>query len=343
MELMRLGYTCVGLGVLALSAVSVHADVVLLANGDRVSGVIEKLDKEKLSFKTEFAGTIQIEWKKVVQLESDKEYEVEADSGRKVRGKLGFAQNGVIVQTASARVPLMLVSVRAVTPPPQSESALAPLHGNVNVGYNFARGNNNVSNSAAAVNARYRTEDYQVTLDAQSLFNSETNQPPSNRYYGSLRYDRYLNPRSFWFALGGLEHDEKSSLDLRTNLGGGLGWKLLHDSRHEANLLSGVTYVNEQYQDPAPTSPNGSSGEALMGIDMRSALLGGIVATNKVAVTPNLVQLGRYRMSFETGVRLPLMTRYIWSFQLFDRYDSRPPVEAKRNDYGAISSFGVTF
>jgi hypothetical protein len=37
------------------------------------------------------------------------------------------------------------------------------------------------------------------------------------------------------------------------------------------------------------------------------------------------------------------MTRYIWSFQLFDRYDSRPPVEAKRNDYGAISSFGVTF
>ena len=81
-----------------------------------------------------------------------------------------------------------------------------------------------------------------------------------------------------------------------------------------------------------------------MGIDLRNAILGGIVATNKISRSaPNLVQLGRYRMSIETGVRLPLMTRYVWSFQLFDRYDSRPPVEAKRNDYGAISSFGVTF
>jgi len=341
---MRLGYICaIGLCALLWAAPRCHADVVLLANGDRISGVIEKLDKEKLSLKTEFAGVIQIDWKKVSQLESDNEYDVEADSGKTFRGKLAFAQNGVVVQSTGAAVPLMLVSVRSVNPPPQTERALAPLHGTVNVGYNFARGNSNVSNSAAAINANYRTEEYKVTLDVQSLFNSDTNESPSNRYYGSLRYDRFLNPRSFWFTLGGLEHDEKRSLDLRTNLGGGLGWKLLHDSKNEANLLSGVTYVNEQYQDPVATTPNGSSGEALMGIDLRNALLGGIVATNKVSVTPNLVQLGRYRMSIESGVRLPMLTRYIWSFQLFDRYDSRPPVEARRNDYGAISSFGVTF
>jgi len=344
MSVMRLGYACaIGLGALLLTAPLCRADVVLLANGDRVSGVIEKLDKDKLSLKTEFAGVIQIDWKKVAQVESDKEYEVEADSGKTFRGKLAFAENGVMVQGPESRVPLTLVAVRSVSPAPQSESALAPLHGTVNVGYNFARGNSNVSNSAAAINANYRTEEYKVSLDVQSLFNSDTNEAPSNRYYGSLRYDRYLNPRSFWFALGGLEHDEKRSLDLRTNLGGGLGWKLLHDDRNEANLLSGVTYVNEQYQDPAATTPNGSSSEALMGIDLRNALLGGIVATNKVSVNPNLVQLGRYRMSVESGVRLPLLSRYVWSFQLFDRYDSRPPVEARRNDYGAISSFGVTF
>jgi putative salt-induced outer membrane protein YdiY len=329
--------------VLLLAALCSRADVVLLSNGDRVSGQIEKLAQDKLSFKTEFAGTIQIDWKKVLQIESDKAYDVEVDSGRRIRGKLALAQNAVVVQTADARVPLMLVSVKSVSPPPQSEGALTPLHGTVNVGYNFARGNSNLSNSTASANAHYRTDAYQVTLDLQSLFNSESGQPPSNRYYGNLRYDRYLNARSFWFALGGLEHDEKRSLDLRTNLGGGLGWKLLHDDKNEANLLSGITYVNEQYQDPAPAAPNGSSSEGLMGIDLRNSLVAGIVATHKVSLQPNLVQLGRYRMSVESGVRLPLLSRYIWSLQLFDRYDSRPPVEAKRNDYGAISSFGVTF
>ncbi len=97
--------------------------MVLLTNGDRVSGQIEKLDKEKLSLKTEFAGTIQIDWKKVAQLESDKEYDVEADSGQKIRGKLAACPERRNRQTASARVPLMLVSVKSVSPPPQSESA----------------------------------------------------------------------------------------------------------------------------------------------------------------------------------------------------------------------------
>jgi len=342
-EVMRLCQRCL-LTVIVVFAFGVvcHADVVLLTNGDRVSGEIEKLDKEKLSLKTEFAGTIQIDWKKVAQLESDKEYDVEASSGQKIRGKLAFATTGLMVNAGDARVPLSLVSVKAVTPAVESEGLLGSLHGNVNVGYSFAGGNNNVSNSTVSANARYHTETYQIGADVQSLFNRQTNQTPTSRQFGSLRYDRYLSPQSFWFTGGSLEHDESKKLELRTNLGGGLGWKVLSQDKHEANLLGGLTYVNEQYQDPT-TVPTGSSSEALMGLDMRNAILGGIEATNKISLSPNLVQLGRYRMAMESGVRMPLLSRYVWSFQVFDRFDSRPPVEAKRNDYGAISSFGVTF
>jgi hypothetical protein len=52
---------------------------------------------------------------------------------------------------------------------------------------------------------------------------------------------------------------------------------------------------------------------------------------------------GRYRVSVESGLRMPLFSRYEWSFQVYNRFDSEPPVQTKRNDYGAISSFGVTF
>ncbi len=213
----------------------------------------------------------------------------------------------------------------------------------MNVGYNFARGNNNVSNSTVAANVRYRTEQYQVTLDAQSLFNSRRTRLRRSRYFGNLRYDRYLSPQSFWFTRGSLEHDESRAwICARTSAAASAG-SCCSQAKHEANLLGGVTYVNEQYQDPTPTAPNGSSSEALMGMDHAERDPRRHEATNKSRSRPNLVQLGRYRMAMETGVALPLLTRYIWSFQFFDRFDSRPPVEAKRNDYGAISSFGVTF
>jgi hypothetical protein len=29
--------------------------------------------------------------------------------------------------------------------------------------------------------------------------------------------------------------------------------------------------------------------------------------------------------------------------KLFDRYDSEPPLEVMRNDYGVVSAFGFTF
>ena len=42
-------------------------------------------------------------------------------------------------------------------------------------------------------------------------------------------------------------------------------------------------------------------------------------------------------------MRIPLLSSFNFSVSLFDRYDSRPPTDVKRNDYGLISALGVTF
>ena len=40
-------------------------DVVILKNGDRVTGEIKSLDRGKMSLSTDHMGTIQIEWEEV--------------------------------------------------------------------------------------------------------------------------------------------------------------------------------------------------------------------------------------------------------------------------------------
>ena len=42
-------------------------DVVTLANGDRITGEIKRLDRGRLEFKTDDAGTLYLEWDKLVQ------------------------------------------------------------------------------------------------------------------------------------------------------------------------------------------------------------------------------------------------------------------------------------
>jgi hypothetical protein len=81
----------------------------------------------------------------------------------------------------------------------------------------------------------------------------------------------------------------------------------------------------------------------MLALDIKNTLLAGVQLVTKLSVAPNLLQGGRYRLSLESGARMPLVGRYVWTFNIFDRYDSRPPVQALRNDYGAVSSVGFTF
>ena len=44
-----------------------RTDVVTLANGDRITGEVVRLERGRLEFKTDDAGTLYLEWDKLVE------------------------------------------------------------------------------------------------------------------------------------------------------------------------------------------------------------------------------------------------------------------------------------
>ncbi len=54
----------------ALCISSMHADQVVLSNGDRLTGAIVKSDAKNLVLKTEFAGEVTIQWDAVRDVEA---------------------------------------------------------------------------------------------------------------------------------------------------------------------------------------------------------------------------------------------------------------------------------
>ena len=61
-------------------------DVVVLPNGDRITGEIKGVSRGKLDYSTDDAGRISIEWEKIVRVTSRQSYEVTLRSGQRLFG-----------------------------------------------------------------------------------------------------------------------------------------------------------------------------------------------------------------------------------------------------------------
>ncbi len=66
-------------------------DVVILKNGDHVTGEIKSLARGKMSLSTDSMGTVQIEWEDVERVTSQWVFEVETETGLRTFGSLSPA------------------------------------------------------------------------------------------------------------------------------------------------------------------------------------------------------------------------------------------------------------
>ena len=333
--------------LIALSLGKLQADVVVLANGDRLTGAAQKLENNKLSFQTPYAGTIQIDWGEVREFTTEGNFEVQAETGRRYSGRIEQDEQNVEVIYEDASVSIAPPAVVGMIPMSDGEPPgfWRILEGAIDVGYSLSRGNSELNQSSLGLQGSYSRESYEVQGGITSLFSKQDEAQPTSRQTLDLRYDRFLGPQAFAFGLTGLERNDRQRLNLRSRLGGGFGWKLIKTRATEFSVLGGFTYINEQFRDAMSgvVLPRTSSGEALAGIQLQTVKFDGIRFTTKLSFLPNLVEGGRYRIEYDSTVRVPLFRGMSWSVKLFDRFDSQPPLDVERNDYGVVSAFGYTF
>ncbi|MCS7026027.1 MAG: DUF481 domain-containing protein [Bryobacteraceae bacterium] len=314
------------------------ADTVILRNSDRLTGQILKLEDQKLHLRTTYAGTIQIDWRMVEQVVGDKELLVETDTGRRLIGKIRPGAAGIEVTGTTDQAVLSPVAIVKIGPKPETrEALLSKFSGSTDVGYSITRGNAESNTYSLGFKARYIERNWQLQGDMASLFTTVADSSV-NRHTGQLRGDYSLSSRSFAFSLANLEADERQRLNLRSNLGGGVGFKLLRSTQRQLSLLGGSTYVYEAFFDRSNTT-----GEALAGFSLDRMQLGRVALTTRLSVFPNLIDTGRVRMTLDGGITMPVVGRMNYNLRWFNRFDSRPPQAVQRNDYGLVSSFGVSF
>lgn len=324
--------------LLAPVAVFAKTDVVVMINGDRLTGEVKGLERGRLSFKTDATGTIGIEWDDVAYLSSDQNLQIELQDGQRYLGHLINSDQQASLQLRSAEgiVTLPILDVVLVTP--IESTVIDRLDGEISAGFSHTRASE-VTQFNLGLKGDYRTEQRAITFGLDSVI--VDSDKTSQRQNLDLRYIRFRPARWFTGALFALESNDELGLDLRTSVGGGGGRYLHQTNSSKFSFLSALMLSNEETDAGTKRSLEGIAALKLEWYRYDTPELD---VSTTLQVIPNLSDTGRLRSNLDLAITWEIVEDLFWRLTFYDSYDSDPSsADAQTNDFGVISSFGWEF
>jgi hypothetical protein len=318
------------------------SDVVMLRNGDRLSGDIVSLEFGILTLKTDNMSTLSIEWPAVQSVTSKFDFAIERRDGSKYHGVIATTEDGadLMVESAEGAIRIPMQEVERV-------SRFSPefwdrINGALAVGFSYTK-SSAIQVGSVNFNANYRS----TTVDSNLAFSANTTKDSSgkttNRALLTTGVQFLQQSRNFWGLLASLERDQALGIDARLIGGAALGRRFVQSDFTEVTGIAGLVVSQEWIVDD-PTSKTsvelvvGGSWQVFKFIDPKTRLDLGLY------VFPSLTESGRYR---STG-NLALTHKFPHDITLgltgYLSYDNQPPdPTAEKSDYGMTLNVGWTF
>lgn len=331
-----------------LVSTTLHADTVVLTNGDRLTGTAVKLEGGKLTFKTAYADAIAIAWDQVASLTTAQPMALPTPNG--VLSVTGVERTpaGLVVTRASGSSTLDAGVVTVLRSPADQKAYEDSLHPNwghawagaFNVSLALSRGNSETATFGTGLTMARQTRTDKTSLYASTLYShdSHADLTTANTAGGGLRYDHNLNPRIFVFGTGDFASDALQDLDLRSILGGGFGWHPIKSPRQTLDILGGLVWTRETYS-PGPTN---NFAALDLGEQYTRKLGAASLFTEQMYFYPDMSQTGQYQFSFDTTFSSKIGKIFNWQTTFSDRYTSFPPAGTLDNDVILTTGLGIT-
>ena len=329
------------------------ADQIVLKNGDRLTGNIEKSDDKTLVIKTEFAGEVTVQWPAVQEINSSAPLHVSLNNGQTVVGTVTTSDGNLAVATANAgtvnQPKASVTRLRSEAEQAAYDKSLRPgllegWQGGVNVGFALTRGNSQTKNLALAFTAARKGWRDKLGLYTNSVY--ATNDAPgaipattANAVQGGIRYDHDFTSRLFAYVGADFQTDALQTLDLRSVFGGGLGLHAIKNDRTTLDLLGGMNYTREKYS----ALPSRSFAAVSVGEELTHKLGMNTLLTQKLYFFPDLNETGEYRATFNFGTVTKISKWLGWQNAFGDIYVTNPPAGAKQNDIQLTTGLNVSF
>lgn len=320
-----------------------NSDVVVLRNGDRISGEVKGLSRGKLDFSTDDAGRLSIEWTKVESLTSPFAYDVELGNGETHFGRLvAAARDGyLVVQNVTADT-LRIPSVVGITT--LDAGFLQRVKSYLDMGFTLAKAHKATTFSLSG-SAEYRAADFGSAFKFDAYSQGQEDIATTVRNSARQSFSWYLPERWSLVGLFQYEHNDELSLDHRFSYGGALERVLKHTNASQVAVGAGLVGIQEQFTSTGGGT-SGSSVEALGLVNWDAFRFDSpkLDFSTGLALFPSLSDLGRVRGQAELRTKYELFKDFNVGVQFTDNFDSRPPeADVSKNDYITTLTIGWSY
>jgi putative salt-induced outer membrane protein YdiY len=319
--------------------VAAHADLLVMDNGDRITGRLDSITGGKAIFDTPYAGRIWVEIANIRTLETEEAYAVRMGD-RMIEGT--FAGEGDLQQLIGAEQAAIVnwTGVRSAT---QSRNAFtrftAGWGSHLDLALSLADGNS----STEAFNVLLEV-DYQDELNAHlvtALLAREEGEGLLTRDQLDIDYGykRFLTER--WYGAGNAEYfqDTLKDIDSRITLGVGAGVQFIDNSLQNLSSDIGISAVREDIGGDSDVEP-----ALRLGVDyQRFVLAKTIELFHRQSILQLLGDEKNQVFSSSTGIRYAYNERIDTNFRIDLAYESDPPPGNERTDTTYSLGIGIKF
>jgi hypothetical protein len=343
-------------------------DELIFSNGERLIGHLVSSKEGSVTFKSDMAGEVTVDWAKVKELHSS--------------SKFAAAENGVVFRRHDdlSKVPQGTVSMAdqkvEITPaaggPPQS-IPVANIHnlvpqdsflrafqrpkftdywrGTAGLGIAIVASTQNSRSITSAVslvrtvpNESWIDPRYRTSIDFSSAYGSlsEPGQPTikTDILHAGIEQDEYLSRRLFAFAEAAWDHSISQGLDLQQTYGGGLGYTLFKTPAQELDIKGEIAYVRQAFADP---TLNQNLIAAVITQVYNRTFARSILLHEQLAVTPAFNNPSAYSALGTVNLSIPVYKNLAFTIGIQDAYLNNPPPNFKRNSYQFLTNLSYVF
>lgn len=314
------------------------ADQVSLKNGDRITGVILTSDDKVITVKTAYAGEIKINRSDIATLTSEAELFVTRKDEKPAKAKLTQTEPAAFVAVRDEASQKAWEREQERLNNPRLNDFWA---GFVSLTLANASGNAKTTTVATAGSATRLAGKNKMSLYFNQVYATQSTTEPrgqtANRISGGYRIDRNLSPKLFVFGTTDFDYDKFLSLDLRSVLGGGVGYHAWKSADSFFDAGAGGVWNREKFSDGLVRN----SSELLSYEEFGYVVFNRLKLNEKVSFYTNLSDAGEYRLNFDFNGSLPLYKWLEWNFGVNNRYLSNPPIGRESNDI--LTTTGIRF
>jgi len=329
-------------GLAASPAYAVRTDIVVLINGNAVTGEIESLDFGSLRYSTDSMGTLSIDWEDVVSLTSNQNLQVEVTDGRRFFGHLTTPEDRHTVRIKGARkeTDFPMSEIIRIQPIESDEKFWQRLEGSFSLGFQTQK-SSGVTTSNVASDIRYRTRNYLIGLQLSSTVTDQPVEETTARQSAQGNYQRFKANRWFtdWFT--GWEKNDELGINSRLSLGGALGRYFVQTNKNQFSLTLGVQAARESFIGVTESTTNLEGRFEVRYLRRNLTPETTITFTSKIY--PLIEDLSIIRAETDLIFKREFFADLYFELSIGHSFQSDPPIDAEKIDYAVTTSLGYSF